>query len=325
MSDPVLNETVLIPSDTPGIRLCLHHRWRSGAAPFGADRTLVMVHGATFSSRSLFDVPIDGVSLLDQLAGAGIDVFALDVRGYGGSDRPPEMERSGEVGDPLCGTAIGMRDLASAMRFVRERAGLDRVAVLGMSWGGTAAGAFAAAEPEHVSRLVLVAPQWLRDGPSPLDPGGPIGAWRPVDVAGFEVRWLRAAPPEHRDALLPKGWFRQWAAITLGSDPHSPVPGAIRAVNGPIADQRAYWSRGRPFYDPASIRAPVLLVHGEWDQDVTEASTTAFFAALTGTDRKRRVEIGRATHMVLLERERQQAFEAIASFLGGTPISAART
>src|SRR5260370_33467857 len=50
------------------------------------------MHGATFSSGSVFDAPVGGASLMDQLAIAGFDVYAVDVRGYGPSTWPPDME-----------------------------------------------------------------------------------------------------------------------------------------------------------------------------------------------------------------------------------------
>ena len=51
----------------------------------------MLIHGATFPSESLFDVPVDDISFMDALATAGFDVWAVDARGYGGSTRPSDM------------------------------------------------------------------------------------------------------------------------------------------------------------------------------------------------------------------------------------------
>ena len=313
--DAVAIEDLMIPSDTPGIALHLRHKWLPAAAPFAAERTVVLVHGATYSSGSLFDVRLGGLSFLDHLALAGFDVFAVDVRGYGGSTRPPEMNEAPDKNPPVGRTEAGVRDLGSAVDYVRARAGLVQVRLIGMSWGGSVAGAFAGARPEAVSRLALVAPQWLRRGASPLDTGGPLGAYRSVVLADMESRWRGAAPEGKRNALIPPGWFAQWAEASLATDPASAATGVMRAPNGPVADIREYWSQGRPVYDPARIVAPVMLVHAEWDADVPLEAAQAYFLALANARYRRWVEIGEGTHMVLLERQRLQAFRAISDFL----------
>ncbi len=201
------------------------------------------------------------------------------------------------------------------MDAIRARGGFDHVRLVGMSWGGSVAGAFAASRPGAVSRLALVAPQWLRRGPSPLDTGGPLGAYRNVVVADMEARWRGAAPAGRGDDLIPPGWFERWAAASLASDPSGAATGVLRAVHGPIADIRDYWNRGQPVYDPGQIRPPVLLVHGEWDADVPLDAAQAYFMALRNARYRRWVEIGAASHMVLLERQRMQAFRAISRFL----------
>ncbi|MGY4306949.1 pimeloyl-ACP methyl ester carboxylesterase [Bradyrhizobium sp. USDA 4369] len=61
-------------------------------------------------------------------------------------------------------------------------------------------------------------------------------------------------------------------------------------------------------YDAGDIRAPVLLVHAEWDRHVPIASALDFLLRLKHAPYRRWVEIGEATHMVLLEKDRWQAF-----------------
>ena len=74
-------------------------------------------------------------------------------------------------------------------------------------------------------------------------------------------------------------------------------------------------SQGRPVYDPGRITAPTLLIHAEWDVDVPLDAAQAYFLALRNARTRRWVEIGEGTHMVLLERQRLQAFRAISGFL----------
>ncbi|HEY3426697.1 MAG TPA: alpha/beta hydrolase [Negativicutes bacterium] len=95
----------------------------------------------------------------------------------------------------------------------------------------------------------------------------------------------------------------------------------MRAVNGPILDIREFWTVGKKFYEPKDISVPVLLIHGEWDIDVPLDLAQSYFTSLTNTQYRRWVEIGEATHMVLLEKNRLQAFQEVKNFLNEQYLS----
>lgn len=308
-------ERVMIPSDTDGVTLQLINKRPADAVEYSAERTLVMIHGATFPSESLFDVPVAGASFMDVLARHGYDVWAVDVRGYGGSTRPPEMSQSPEDNPPLSPARTAVRDLATAVNFVREKRGVERVNLLGMSWGATAVGALAAEAGDRFGRLILVTPLWLSGRPLRFDAGGPIGAYRIVNPQAFEAAWRGAAPEQKRASLIPEGWFDAWVEVTLATDLASPTAGTIRAPSGAVLDVRQHWTAGNPLYDPSAITNPVLLVCAEWDVDVRFDMAQDLFTRLTDARYKRLVEIGQATHMVLMEKNRGQAFDAVIRFL----------
>lgn len=311
----IVAENFLIDSDTAGIRLQVRNKRLAG----GAGPAVLLMHGATYSSTSLFDVAVGGFSFMDYLARAGYDAYAVDARGYGGSTRPPEMAAPPARNPPIGRTGSGVRDLAAAADFVRARRGIERLNLVAMSWGGSVAGAYTAGHNDKVAKLALIAPLWLSDRPLPVDPGGSLGAYRHVPVGRARERWVGAAPPEHRDTLIPAGWFETWAAASLATDPDSDGV-TMRAVNGPIQDIRDHWTAGRPLYDPADITVPTLQVHAEWDIDVTLATARDFFGRLTAARYRRWVEIGEGTHMVLMEKNRLQAFEAVRRFLDETYV-----
>jgi pimeloyl-ACP methyl ester carboxylesterase len=311
----VATETLRIASDTSDIELQLRNKRRADHDAFTSERTLVLMHGATFSSASLFDVEVGGASFMDVLARAGFDVWAVDVRGYGGSIRPAAMEQPPSEGEPLVRAPEATRDLASAVEFVCRHRGIERVSVLGMSWGGSVAGIYASRNGGRVGKLTLVAPLWLSHTPLRIDGGGAIPNYRLADVRAFETAWRGSAPEAKRADLIPGGWFERWAAATLATDPGSPAPGSVRAPAGAIADVREHWTADRPLYDPAAIRSPVLIVRGEWDVDVTRRMAADLFDRLTGASYRRSVEIGEATHMLLMEKYRRQAYDAVIGFL----------
>jgi pimeloyl-ACP methyl ester carboxylesterase len=305
-----------IPSDTEGIELYIRNKRPATLTEYQPEKTIVIVHGATYSSGSLYDVPVGGYSFLDYLAGAGFDVFAVDVRGYGQSTRPREMEIDGSLNRPLVDTERGVGDFTTAIEFVLRHRGLDKAHLFAMSWGGTVAGAFAARNRSKVVKLALLAPQWVSDKPISVDMGGPLHCYRLVPVRESIARWLNGVPESARERLIPAGWFDSWAAATLAEDPWSvsKAPGKLRATNGPIQDIRDYWRAGRPFYEPSDIASPVLLLHGEWDRDVPLDVAQNYFAQLRNTPYRRWVEIGEATHMMLMEKNRLQVFKAITDF-----------
>jgi len=86
-------ESYTIPSGDPGIDLYIRHKHPAGLETFTPDKILLYVHGATYPSETAFDLPIEGVSMMDLIAARGYDVYLVDVRGYGRSTRPAEMSQ----------------------------------------------------------------------------------------------------------------------------------------------------------------------------------------------------------------------------------------
>jgi pimeloyl-ACP methyl ester carboxylesterase len=311
----IATQDFFVPSNTAGIDLHLRRKRLAHVEKFPGERTLLLMHGATFSTGSLFDVPVGDASFMDQLAIAGFDVYAVDVRGYGASTWPPDMEGAVDPSTQPVRIETAICDLGTAIDHILEYRRLDQLNLIAMSWGGSVAGSYTAKNDGKIKRLALIAPLWLRETPGRIDQGGDLPAYREVDLYKYEGTWRAAAPKDQGDALIPPGWFSVWAENTLAIGPRGALPNTILAPSGAIQDIREYWAAGRPFYNPGEIRVPVLLIHAEWDVDVTFDTARDFFSRLTGAPYRRWIEIGQGTHMVILEKNRWQAINSIIEFL----------
>lgn len=186
---------------------------------------------------------------------------------------------------------------------------------MGWSWGTVIAGAYAARHGDRVRRLVLNAPVWLR-ARRPADERA-LGAYATWTVEEALANLQTGAPEEKRAGLMPPAWFAAWKAAALATDPEGARqdPPVVRSPSGAPHDSRAYWAAGKPYYDPALITAPTLIVHGEWDGLLPLGMAEAVFARLERAPLKRLVEIGEGTHLLMLEKNRLQLFREVQLFL----------
>jgi pimeloyl-ACP methyl ester carboxylesterase len=313
----LVTESYHTESADPGIQIYVRNTRHSAVSTFSPARTLLFVHGATYPSDTMFDLKINGESWMDSIAAQGYDVYSMDVRGYGRSTRPPAMDRPAGENAPVVMTDDAVRDFGAVVDHIRERRGVPRLSLMGWSWGTVIAGAYAAAQPDVVHRLVMSAPLWLRRVPGGLRVDGRMGAYRTVTLEAARQRWLTNVSPDKHKDLIPPGVIDAWWAANMQADPVGAklTPPAVRAPNGLIVDALRYWEADTRYYDPSAIRAPVLLVVGEWDVDTPPYMAQAILARLTGSPEKRLLIVGEGTHHLMLERNRLQMFREVQLFL----------
>jgi pimeloyl-ACP methyl ester carboxylesterase len=257
--------------------------------------------------------------MMDLFAQAGFDVYLVDVRGYGGSTRPAAMGEPAEKNKPVVSTADAIHDFGAAVDYILKSRGLDKIDVMGWSWGTSIAGGYTATHNDKVNRLVLYAPLWLFKEGTPVLASGPLGAYRLVSKASAKDRWLRGVAEDKKAALIPPGVFEAWADATWATDPEAAKnDDKLRAPNGVVQDLNDYWLVGKPLYDPALITVPTLLIHAEWDADLPSYQAQGVFAKLVNAPYKRFVELGEGTHTVMMEKNRMQFFHEIRGFLEET-------
>jgi pimeloyl-ACP methyl ester carboxylesterase len=315
-AEDVVTEDRMIPSTTPGIELFVRNKHLAQMPAPRADRTLLFIHGATYPAETSFDLPIDGKSMMDLFAEAGFDVFLVDVRGYGRSNRPAAMEKPAQDNPPLATSDEAGADLGSAVDYILSMRKIGKLNLMGWSWGTSITGRYTAGHNDKIERLVLYAPAWTFEPPV-APPKDPLPAYRTVDKEHAKERWYKGVAEDQRAALIPPGVFDSWWETTLATDPVGSRmnPPKLRAPNGVFAEFTQYWMAGKPFYHPQAIKVPTLLIHAEWDADLPSYMARKVFARLTNAPYKRFVELGQGTHTVMMEKNRKQFFDEILAFL----------
>ncbi|WP_158854459.1 alpha/beta hydrolase [Saccharothrix deserti] len=110
-----------------------------------AEQAVVLVHGGgvTREEGGFF------ARLAGGLADAGIASLRYDLRAHGASDGTPQETT----------LSAHLNDIRTALEYVCEATGAERVSLLGTSFGGGLAAYYAAKRPSELDRLTLLNPQ----------------------------------------------------------------------------------------------------------------------------------------------------------------------
>lgn len=269
-SAPIRHE---VKSD--GQRLALWEK--RPARPKGA---IVLLHGRTWSSLPDFDLQVPGEkrSLMDALVARGYAVYALDLRGYGGSPRDPSgWNTPNQAAD----------DLASAIRWVSANGHIaSKPALFGWSNGSTVAQLMAQQHPELISDLIL------------------FGYWKDPDVTipmmpdtASLLREKTTAAKAAEDFIVPNAISKKGIELY--------VKAALQA--DPVRTDWRHLEQWNAL-DAKKVAVPTLLIQGEFDPLAPTASQARLFAKLANPDRAW-VIIAGGDHAALLE-DTQPAFVA---------------
>ena len=272
------------PLPNTGLGVYMRNKRKTGVASFAPERTLLMVHGATYPASVTFDLPIEGASWMDHLAQAGFDVWVMDLPGYGRSDRPKEMDCAPGDGEPVVTTETAISAVSAVVDLILRERGIDSLNLLGWSWGTAIMAGYTQGHSSRVEKLALFAPLWLITGtPTIGDPNAKLGAWRAVTKEEAKQRWLRGVPEAAQASLIPPGVFDAFWEAAQATDPQGAAmqPPVLRAPNGVVFDAGRYWMKNAPTWDPGKIECPVLIVMGEWDADTPPSMANRIFPLLT--------------------------------------------
>lgn len=236
-------------------------------ADFGGEgRPIVLLHGLGASHTSWLLVG-------EALAKRG-RVIAPDLIGFGRT--------------PLGGRAPSMEANVALAAQVMEREGLRGATVIGNSMGGYVAVALAAARPDLVAKLVLVAPALPRPLSAPFDPVV-AAMFSTYLVPGLGEMFMRtrmaAAGPERilRDTLAMCGVdpatlpAEMWEATLALAHERTRYPWAAEAFLGSARSLLKENARREKVYQRIrGLAAPALLTQGTHDRlvppEVSEAA-----------------------------------------------------
>ena len=210
------------------------------------------------------------------LTGAGYRVIVPDMRGYGGSARPVEVD------------SYDIQQLVSDVQAVLADAGVPRAHVVGHDWGAAAAWVLASVAPDKVDRLVALSighPATFRGHPGQLDRAQLEKAWFMLlfQFPGVAEEWLSA---------------NKWANFrTLFRHPDEDAVIAELEANSSLTPGLNYF---RAIVNPESflgpppalppVQAPTLGVWSSGDFALTEAQMIRSAEHVAGPWRYARLE-----------------------------------
>ena len=332
-TQPQLHREDLFASSDPGIRIHIREV-RLNSINFCS--AILLVHGARVPGVASFDLPVPGGSLAADLARRGFCVYIIDIRGYGDSTRPPEMDQPPQNHPPLVRSVEAVHDIDVAIGLIRKRTNTSRVALFGWATGAQWAGYYATLHSDKLNHLILLNALYGDDAPQPLmghgsdmeDPAHPgqlnpsVGAYRRNTAESLLAGWNRNIPIDDKNAWRDPAVAEAYVQAAMTSDPqtNSHNPPCFRSPNGAMEDS-FYLATGRQLWDASFIYVPTLVLASERDFWSRPADREKLQHDLVHAPSVKIVVLPNATHFVHLdrpERGRQQLLDQMITFLSVT-------
>lgn len=258
--------------------------WEKSTATAGAT-PILLIHGRTWSGLPDFDLQVPGedLSLMDGLVEEGFRAFALDLRGYGGT-----LRDSTGWNTPDRAT----NDAIATLEWIVAETGVTPV-LFGWSYGSMVSQLAAQRRPELVRSLILFGYPTHPDAEYPEEGTGPTDP--PMHPTTAEA----AASDFIVPGSISQAAVDEYVRHALEADP-------IRA------DWTHLYQWGE--LDPAEVRVPTLIIHGEHDPLTPTPAQVAVFSRL-GTADRALVTIPGGDHAAFLEAPRDAFIHALVGFV----------
>jgi pimeloyl-ACP methyl ester carboxylesterase len=264
---------VVIADD--GFQLTL---WRK--APAQPRRSVLLIHGRTWSGRPDFDLQVPGEarSFMDALVAQGYAAYALDLRGYGATPRDATGFLTPER---------AAADVAAALRTIG-----DRPVLFGWSLGSMVSQLTSQRHPELMSALILFG--------YPVDPDSKVPEQAEPDTPPRRPTTAEAAAEDFiAPGVISKRAIAAYVQVAVAADP-----------------VRTDWRHATEWnaLAPDAVHVPVLLLQAELDPLAKTEAHARLFTRL-GTIDRQWVVIPRGDHAALLEDTAPRLIASIRAFV----------
>jgi pimeloyl-ACP methyl ester carboxylesterase len=252
--------------------------WRK--APAQPRRSVLLIHGRTWSGRPDFDLQVPGESrsFMDMLVAQGYAAYALDMRGYGATPR----DATGFL-TPTRAAA----DVAAALKMIG-----DRPVLFGWSLGSMVSQLVSQRYPDAVGALILFG--------YPFDPDGNVSEQPEPEAPAKKPTTKEAAAEDFiAPGVITKRAVEAYVKAAVGADP-----------------VRMDWRRSTEWNElsPEAVKVPVLLLQAELDPLAKTEPHARLFARL-GTAERQWVVIPKGDHAALIEDTAPRMIAAIRAFV----------
>ena len=316
-----------------GVRIAIREV-RSDGVP---DRVpMVLMHGTRIPGLSEFDLPVENGSLAADLAAKGHVCYIADARGFGRSERPPEMDAPPLPGAKSLARSIEItRDVDAAVDHLLASTGQSRAAIFGWGVGGTIAAMYAALWPEKVSHIIGY--MMIYGGAGTHAQFGPGSAWDDPENSGhfnkaawgnyawnglelLDVHWDRQIPIRDKSAWRDPAMLEAFRQALIDGDPLAATrdPPQYRSPNGMLEDLFIMGARTEPLFSASQVYCNVMIARGEYDGLCRVEDMEAFMGDMSNAESVVFWNRPDTTHYVLLdrpERGRDDLLRALDAFL----------
>jgi proline iminopeptidase len=313
----------------------------------------VSCHGASDAPAPVvegFVAGHDGVQLFYSLEGTGEDtVVVVHGGGSGASYLAPDLRRLSRGRALLyydqrgLGRSEVVQEVAEGtlerhvadLESLRQHFGFERMTLMGHSWGGIVAGAYAGNYPGRIARMILVDPSVPAYYPFFAEVLAKIEevrqsleAWRIAGMDSLWATWEEAEDPvaicqEYHALALPTYFRSEEALVRSRGEFCGGSPEAVRSL--PLFARHVFeavyvdgWDLRPPL---RAVSAPVLIVHGQ-DSFIGRETMEGWAGALSDA---RILSLPSAGHYLYVDRP-DLFFPAVEQFLEGNwPEAAERT
>jgi pimeloyl-ACP methyl ester carboxylesterase len=274
-----------------GLHIYLWEKYKgSDVASFSrTGKVALLVHGGTRSGRSIYDLQVRDYSLMDFLARNDYDVWAIDIHGYGHSDK---------TATDWIDSHSAAADIAAAVEYITKLRGVEKINLLGCSAGTQRTGVFVMEHPEKVAKWVFDAGFWKGTADfrefnrKRIENGGqPLPRNRPTTEADFRSDFV--------EGQFEEDVVEESVKEGLQMDPQRPNV-FVEYVNLPILD-------------PYRITVPTMILYGEKGFAAKEEDLLPFYSQLKTHD-KSYVVLPDGGHMMILEKSHRRFQYEVLSF-----------